>query len=232
MPLARNPLEYNLGFNQYGRYVNSKGTENAAFDKIEDLWNVTLTDSDEESEEEEALGTIPEEIEKGDFEGLYRTIEESKGKMFVIKMESEGKAMLDWYVTQVDWDETIEAEARTEGKYHLRWYVPHHQDSRNKVLADCRFWPEVHEKDEQGNLTCMRAVGPGKATKAYLNKHNLDFYAWKMDLWKDRVVGPFCLETVNGVSSRVPTRVWQELVEKASAQNIYVANLHQIVPVK
>ena len=66
----------------------------------------------------------------------------------------------DWYVVKVDWDETCQKKAREEGKYHLIWYIRHKLDSQKKPTAQCRFWPEVHEKNDDGSLGRMRMISP------------------------------------------------------------------------
>ena len=51
-PLVHNPLEQSLGFYQYGRYVQAPSDSDFAFDRVEDLWNIDISDSDSDSDDE------------------------------------------------------------------------------------------------------------------------------------------------------------------------------------
>ena len=104
-PLTHNPLEQNLGFHQYGKYVRAPKNAEFAFDRVEDLWTVEL-ESDTESNDEHLPHEYPENPKPSGLEELYEATEKSRDKMFIIKMRVIPKPKHDWYVIKVDWDET------------------------------------------------------------------------------------------------------------------------------
>ena len=50
-------------------------------------------------------------------------------------MQAETHQKKDWFVTQVNWDETDPKRAKKRGIYKLDWCVPHQLDSRSKTRA-------------------------------------------------------------------------------------------------
>jgi hypothetical protein len=233
--LVPNPLEQNLGFFEFGRYVRAPPAADFAFDRVEDLWSVDLEpDSDTEHEPT----TPPAKRQKTNSPArqplqLYRQLEASNSKAVIIKVpEQDNSRLPQWYVAVVDWDETDETAAKTEGIYRLRWLVPHHKDSKHRRRKDCRYWPEVHELTRKGSLGPMRPISPHKASRSYVNERGWTFYEWDTNLLTDMLVGPFDLTTVNGESDRVPKQIWDELVLQAEHQDIDISTLDRVVPLK
>lgn len=233
--LVRNPLEQNLGFFEFGKYVRAPPEADFAFDRIEDLWAVDLDpDSDSESEPLDP----PQKRQKTTNPGvhpltLYRQVEASKSKTVIIKVpEQESTRPPKWYIASVDWDETNETAAKTKGIYRLRWLVPHHKDSKHRRRKDCRYWPEVHELTKKGALGPMRPISPHKASRSYITKQGWAFYEWDTNLLTDMLVGPFDLATINGEPDRVPKQIWDELVLQAQHQNIDISDLDRVIPLR
>jgi hypothetical protein len=233
--LISNPLEQNLGFFEFGKYVRAPSEADFAFDRVEDLWSVDLEpDSDSEDTNTAPPAKRPKINPPTEQPlTLYRKIEASKSKAVIIKVpEKENNRLSQWYVAIVDWDETDETTAKNEGIYRLRWLVPHHKDSKHRRRKDCRYWPEVHELTRKGTLGPMRPISPHKAARSYINKQGWTFYEWDTNLLTDILVGPFDLEIINGEPDRVPKRVWDELVLQAGPQKVDISNLDRVVPLK
>jgi hypothetical protein len=222
-PFAQAPLEQSLGILQYGKYVRAPKEADFAYDKIEDLWSVEIEDgSDDEAETDQPETDILLEF--------YNRVKASKDKLFIIQMRVETRPRANWYVVQVMWDETSEKRARTEGKYVLRWYLPHHIESKKRIRKNCRWWPEIHEKRPDGSQGRIRMINPSKATKEYVQSNNWEFYEWEMDLFKDKLVGPFNFTRENNENNRIPLKIWQELEKVADPNTVYLGNLRRVEP--
>jgi hypothetical protein len=233
--LVPNPLEQNLGFFEFGKYIRAPSEADFAFDRVEDLWSVDLESDSDTEHETTAPPTKRQRMNSSVTQPLqlYRQIEASNSKAVIIKVPEERNHRLSqWYVAVIDWDETDESAAKTKGIYRLRWLVPHHKDSKHRRRKDCRYWPEVHELTKRGELGPMRPISPHKASRSYINKQGWTFYEWDTNLLNDMIVGPFNLTTVNGEPDRVPKQIWDELVLQADHQEIDISNLDRVVPLK
>jgi hypothetical protein len=233
--LVPNPLEQNLGFFEFGKYVRAPPEAEFAFDRIEDLWSVDL-EPDSDSEDDRTVPLSKRRKRNNSTVQpltLYQQIEASKSKAVIIKVpENENNRRPQWYVALVDWDETDESSAKTKGIYKLRWLVPHHKDSKHRRRKDCRYWPEVHELTRTGSLGPMRPISPHKASRSYITKQGWTFYEWDTNLLTDMLVGPFDLTTINGEPDRVPKLIWDELVLQADLHDVDISNLDRVVPLK
>ena len=68
---------------------------------------------------------------------------------------------------------------------------------------------------------------PGKVGKLLLDKpHRYMWYQDTINLFQNRVVGPFDFED----GHRVPAAVWTELLKKAPDHNLYVGAVNRVVP--
>ncbi|HSN22649.1 MAG TPA: hypothetical protein VLS45_00540, partial [Methylomicrobium sp.] len=166
-------------------------------------------------------------------QSMYETVKSSESKAVIIKADPDGTSgTTNWYVAVIDWDETCETKAIQEGIYRLRWYLPHHQDSKKRRRKDCRFWPEVHELTRNGELGCIRPISPHKATKEYLKQRKWVFYEWDVDLRSDLLVGPFNFETINGEPFRIPKSVWNKLANMKTVPDLNVSDMNRVIPLK
>ena len=222
-PLASNPLEQNLGFYKFGKYVKAPEEAAFAYDKVEDLWNIDIESDDEEEEDNN-------NHQEMDSIALYEATRQSRDKLFIIQMRVEPNPKYSWYVTQVDWDNTYEKAAKEQGIYHLKWLIPHHIDVKKRIRRECRYWPEVHELDSEGALGTMRPLNPSKATREYLDKQGWAFYAYDMNLLKDRLVGPFDFDRINEEPNRINNEVWQQLMTHKQAGHLNLRSVNNVVP--
>ena len=95
--------------------------------------------------------------------------------MFIIKANPQGHPKMDWQVVQVAWSETVATKAKTDGTYHVLYYVRNSEDSKTRSVTMCRYWPEIHEFDAQGNLGKMKMVAPTK-TDNWLKRSGYGWY--------------------------------------------------------
>ena len=223
--LVNNPLEQSLGFFQYGKYVQAAPGSNFAYDKVEDLWAIDIESDDEDEDlEKEPVQVVV------NTSTLYEEIAKSRDKILVVKSKDESSNTNKWYITQVDWDETKERDAKEEGIYRLKWLAPHYADSKKRRRRDCRYWPEIHEVDKHGNLGRMRFVKPEKATREYINDQKWAFYEWDVNLTEDLLLGPFDLRTISKEPNRVDNEIWHRLTEIGQQGDVKVDDIDRVIP--
>ena len=220
--LVNNPLEQSLGMFEYGKYVQAPPGSNFAYDKVEDLWSIDITSDDEE---DDATALPSDQVNT---HSLYSSMKESNSKAVIIKCKNDTTNKIQWYVAQVDWDETNEADAKDKGIYRLKWLVPHHQDARKLMRKDCRFWPEIHDVTRQGTLGRMRFVTPAKATRDYVSQQGWSFYEWDVDLTMDLLVGPFDLHSVD----KIPDEIWKKLQKVAASKQVDISDINTVIPLR
>ena len=165
-----------------------------------------------------------------DYELFYKQTKESKDKLFIIAKTVGDKPRKDWFIVQVDWDETIEDEAKTKGLYHVRWFMRHYIDASRRIVSECRFWPEVHELLPNDVLGAIQVVRPSERIEQVLMKKKWVWYQQKMNLFVEHIVGPFNFSIINREPNRVDPTIWNQLRMKASPTEVDLSNLHQIEP--
>ena len=225
--LVTNPLEQSLGMFEYGKYVQAAPGSNFAYDRVEDLWSIDIESEDEEDTEDIRKNSPTPEYDKLT---LYKNLQESKDKMVIIRSREKQSEQYKWYLAQVDWDETNELEAKNDGVYRLKWLVPHHCDSAKRRRRDCRFWPEIHEVDRQGNLGRMRFMNPTKTTREFVSKQGWAFYEWDVNLLEDLLVGPFDLQVIGNEPNRVGAHVWSALKVQGRKKETKIDDIDRVVP--
>jgi hypothetical protein len=230
-PLTHSPLEQSLGFAQYGKYIKAPDDAAFVFDKIEDLWSIDVgSDSEEEPIGEPQPDKLPLFANPGD---LYQQLKNSRDKLMIIKLRTVPKQKADWYIVQIDWDNSEEEKAETKGIYMAKWLIPHHTDSKTRQLAQCRFWHEIHELLPNGDLgPVIRMVAPPKATEDYLEKMNWDFYEWEVDLTQDGLLGPFDYCTVRKERFHIPSEVWKSLIDRVDPEAVDLSNIYRVAAKK
>ena len=109
----------------------------------------------------------------------------------------------------------------------MRFYLRAYHDSKKKKVKDCAYWPEIHEFKRDGQtMGPIVPVKPVKVGKLLTDKpHRYMWYQDTINLFQNRVVGPFDFEAGN----RVPDAVWKELLSKAQDLNLYVGAVNRVV---
>ena len=229
--LVSNPLEHNLGFYEYGKYVKAPDGANFAYDKVEDLWSIDISsDNEEDKDDTSPIDTLPEP-EESNTEALYKRIADSRDKLVAIKVPRENSTKYDWYIAQVDWNESAEDVARKTGVYRLIWLVPNSKDSMERRRKDCRYWPEVHEVRRNGELGRMHMLNPTKATRDRIKKHGWAFYEWDVNLCQDLLFGPFNYVTIGKDPTRIPKDVWRQLELLRDKHRLDTSNINSVLPI-
>jgi hypothetical protein len=159
---------------------------------------------------------------------LVEAVRKSKDKLFFIVRQRPGWKLNSWHLVQVDEDETNWKKARSEGVFHVRYFVRALADSKKKKGRDCAYWPEIHEFKRDG-----QTMGPIVPTKPVKVEHLLSTkpfrYMWYQDtinLFENSIVGPFDFED----GFIVPAAMWQALLAKAKDSNLYVGTVNRVVP--
>ena len=168
--------------------------------------------------------------QKPDLEAFYASIQASKDKLFVVARQEGNKPKKTWYVVQVDWDETVMKEAKSFGRYHVRWYIRQHEDCKKKVVSKCRFWPEIHEMKTQDVLGAMKPMRPSKCIESVLARRDLFWYQRKINLFADYIVGPFNFFTDGKETHHIHPSIWNELRSKADPAEVDVLTIDRKVP--
>ena len=133
-------------------------------------------------------------------------------------------------MVQVEWDETSETKAKKEGIYHVRWYIRNQADSVERLVTLCRYWPEIHEFDYQGNFGKMKVVAPSK-TEKWLKRSGYGWYQKEVNLQTAAIIGPFNFVEVNNETNRISPRTWKDLRQHTDSQEVDLLNLDRVSPV-
>ena len=149
--------------------------------------------------------------------------------MFIIKANPQGRPKMDWYVVQVVWPETVETKAKAEGIYHVRYYVRNSTDSNTRATTACRFWPEIHEYDAQGDFGKMRMVAPQKAD-TFLKRSGYGWYQKEVNLGTDAIIGPFDFVTIRNEHHRISLATWSNLRRQANSTEVDLLDLDRVSP--
>ena len=214
------PLENTLGIIDFGAYSKALPDKPFAYDRIADLWpDIELDESDSSSEEPEptseanqspiakrtrARTEAPNNNKKRSKWGpaiitaestLQGNINASHDKMFFIRFKMPSNTRYQWYVVQARPENSDPDETKKSGKYLVRWFIRHPDDSKNKTLKECRYWPEVHSLRKDGSMGPIVPVRPAKID-GFLEtrQHAFAAYEDKVDLLRDGIVGPFDLQ--------------------------------------
>ena len=144
-----------------------------------------------------AINSKEEQTLKDDLTKLWRSIKYSKDRLFVVVHTPPGRSTASWYVVQVDKESFDSGEGKTTGKYHMKWWVPHHVDCKKLPIAKCRFWPEIHELKEGNFFGAIVPIRLHKIDVVLQNRQELEWYQLPIDLSKQTIHGPFDFEHVN-----------------------------------
>jgi ribosomal protein L21E len=229
--LVNNPLEQSLGFFEFGKYVKAAPGADFAYDKVEDLWSINVESDEESDEEPQDTDTRDHTTSECNPRKLYDEILQSKDRTVIIKSQDDTTKKWEWYAAQVDWDETDETKAKSQGIYRLKWLIPHHLDSKKLRRRDCRYWPEIHEVNKKGDLGRMRFISPVKATRDYVEDQGWAFYEWDTDLTRDLLAGPFDLQVINNEPYRIPNNIWAQVKERGRQLKMDTSNIDRVVAI-
>jgi RNase H-like domain found in reverse transcriptase/Integrase zinc binding domain/Reverse transcriptase (RNA-dependent DNA polymerase) len=161
-------------------------------------------------------------------EELYNSTRDSLCKLFFIKEKQ------DWWLVRVDWNKTLKAEALNQGIYHVKWYVRNEPDSRKLPMKECRYWPMI-QKFRNGSF-CEGAImiKPQKWEEMISNSDesqlNVGQYQRKINLFEQRLVGPFEFSAINHKPYGVADEMWKALVKQAQCRGIAATNITEIHP--
>jgi hypothetical protein len=255
--LVRNPLEQNLGFFDFGRFHQAAATADHAFVRVNEMWDEEVeTDSSESSAEEENENNITpvttdqtQEEEQGRErrqnkrqktmtisqpktekelrKELWEKTKASKNKLFFIARRTAGRELGEWFLVQVDKEETNETKAKRYGEYHVRYFIKNYAESKKRLTRNCQFWPLIHELEPRGWLGPMIQVRLTKVEEWLERKAAR--YIWYQDtlnLANDMVTGPFEFDKER--MNHIPEEEWKKLLGKAEEYQIDATDVNEV----
>jgi hypothetical protein len=159
---------------------------------------------------------------------LAKDIRQSKDKLFLIRRQRPSYKLCSWHLVQVDEDETNWRKAKSEGVYHVRYFVKSLADSRKKQGRHCAYWPEIHEFKRDGEtMGPIVPTTPVKVERLLATKpHRYMWYQDTINLFENKIVGPFDFEP----GHLVPEAAFAKLLSVAKDLDIYVGALKRVVP--
>ena len=133
-----------------------------------------------------------------------------------------------WHIVQVDEEETNWRLARTQGIYHVRYYLQSYADSKRLKGRECAYWPEIHEYKRDGEtMGPIVLMKPSKVDDLLVRKpFRFMWYQDSINLFETKLVGPFDFED----GFKVPQEAWRALLEEAKRVALYTGSLNRIVP--
>jgi hypothetical protein len=228
-PLADSPLQQWLGAVDNGKYQQAPALNNFAFDRVKDLWDEPVDDSDDDSEREEE---DPEQQAEPDvarrparmgrrqaLTTLYEAIEQSTDKICFIQYQPDGQTTPRWFLVQVNLEQMDPVAAKQQGIYWVYWLIQHYQDCLKLPTGECRYWPEVHERttDPKNPYGPIIPVRPGRH-RTILRQGNRKLYEDKFELATNLLHGPVNYQT--GGRHVIPIPEWEILSQKAALKDI------------
>ena len=164
------------------------------------------------------------------YDSFYNQVKNSKDKLFIIARHVGDRPKKDWFIVQVDWDETVEEDAKTKGIYHCRWYMRYYFDAPKRPVSQCRFTPEIHELLPNDVLGAMRVMKLSDKIEDKLKKTKCVWYQQKVSLFAEHIVGPFDFVTINKELHRISPSVWNQLRMYANTTQVDLLNLDRVEP--
>ena len=183
----------------------------------------TTTEAQEQSEAKlvATRETLPMPLR---LKALYHQIAQSEDKLFIIAHQDNEGPTRNWYVTQVDMEETKDKLAKGKGQYHCKWYIPKPTASKMKHLTEYPFWPLIKEFKDETTYGATIPIRPSKVDKV-LNTPPYK-YAWyqkEVNLAEDGITGPFEFDK----DYTIPTQIWNEVIMTAPTMKVNVTNITQ-----
>lgn len=167
---------------------------------------------------------------------LYSNITKSRDKLFMIRHDPSNDGKYKWQIVQVQWEASDKTSARNEGEYQVRFLIRERTNSQTRPLRNCRYWPEIHERNGDGSLGPIRMIRPGKVAKLLAERpERYMAYEQPINLAKHAIVGPFDYATpkyYDHEADRIAFEEWEELIAKAPEYNTCIDNIHTTIPLR
>ncbi|CAJ1952165.1 unnamed protein product [Cylindrotheca closterium] len=164
--------------------------------------------------------TITEEL---NLRSLYERTTQSKDKLYVIAHQDNTSGWNNWYVIQINMEETNEKLARTKGQYHCKeWYIPKLTTTKQGSPMTSPFWPLIKEFTDETTYGPTVPIRHSKVDQV-LNKspHKYAWFQKEVNIVEDGVYGPFDFER----DYKIPDVVWEKVREAATQMKLKVANI-------
>jgi hypothetical protein len=162
---------------------------------------------------------------------LWTDTETSTDRLFFIRRLDPGNSRAQWHLVQVDMDETNQRHAKTQGTYHVRYYIRHHVHSKTRTTQECKHWPLIREIKPDGNFGAIIMVQPDRVDK-YLAKRpsTVGWYQMEANLAECGIIGPFDFAQVKGEHHRIAHQHWTKLVEQSHLLDFDARDVNKVIP--
>jgi hypothetical protein len=170
---------------------------------------------------------------------FYKKVQDSQDKLFfVVWQPKESHSVSELRLAQVVWDECDPLSTREHGLYVVRWWSPRprDQDSLNRSLVDCQFWPELRLIQADGATGNKFMCRPDKVKVVLQDTDTKVWPTYVVPLVEIRIVGPFdfsqCRFTMQGPKNQArsePYHVapiyWEQLEQRAPLFDLDVSHI-------
>jgi hypothetical protein len=128
-------------------------------------------------------------------------------------------------------DKTNQRHAKTQGTYHVRYYIRHHVHSKTRTTQECKHWPLIREIKPDGNFGAIIMVQPDRVDK-YLAKRpsTVGWYQMEANLAECGIIGPFDFAQVKGEHHRIAHQHWTKLVEQSHLLDFDARDVNKVIP--
>ncbi|CAJ1964161.1 unnamed protein product [Cylindrotheca closterium] len=163
--------------------------------------------------------TITEEL---NLQSVYEQTTQTKDKLYVIAHQDDTSGWNNWYVIQINMEETNEKLARTKGQYHCKWYIPKPTATKQGPPMTSPFWPLIKEFANETTYGPTVPIRPSKVDQVLKKSpHKYAWYQKEVNIVEDGVYGPFDFER----DYKIPDVVWEKVREAAPQMKLKVANI-------
>ena len=193
----------------------------------------------EDQEHEEAILVTrrnPRRIKWGDQRALRHLKienESSKDKIFFINHIAAGSKQAKWYLVQLDMDQLYLVDMRKYGVYCCQWYNRQYEDCKKYPTTECRFWPEIITKNQDGILVKILPVIPSKVHNLLQNNKKYVWYQYDISLAEHMLVGPFQFGTIGRNKLKYPNMIddkqWKELDKERRKKGTNTSDTKEVV---
>jgi hypothetical protein len=169
---------------------------------------------------------------------LYRKVQDSQDKLFFVTWQPEEARGPELRVAQVCWEECDPISTRQHGLYVVKWWCPRprDQDTLQRALVDCQFWPELRKVRADGSIGDPFVCRPDKVKSILQDSSTKVWPSVVIPLAEIRVAGPFDFFkrrfTMQGPKNQVtsePNHIapvfWEQVEQRAPLFNLDVSRI-------
>jgi hypothetical protein len=169
---------------------------------------------------------------------MHKRIRQSRDKMFFIRHRINDTDKHKWFLVQARPEASDPHKAQEEGIYMVRFWIREHQHSETRPQRNCRYWPEIHERNHNGPniIGPIIPIRPGQVETLLTTRPDRYIaYELPVNLCTHAITGPFDFAVpkfYDQEANRVTFEDWEELKAKAPRHKIDVTDIDNIIPLR